>query len=1370
MSRAVTATLMLTLIILLASTPHPGQAQASWPAPPVAPDYWSSTLDSPITVVRVSDDALYIAAATQQGGVYLYTSGGQAEWGTRLRGAVLLLDMDPDASHIVAVSQAGEIAVYTRDGALAEYWERGSRDTPRSLAYIYGSSLIVLLDASGWLYTYSFPAAPPTGRGESWVLDYTYTSPSYNVSTVTSPTGFEDMSPLHDPSGPLAEIVVPVYVNVQDNRTGTMEVYAAPMLRFYSASTASNLANTILSDLKDYEIDAIHYYTMSGTRYVAVAAHRASGEVTRPGDYVLKLYNVENAVSTGAGTAGSPPPELQATWTYSLGGVAVELAATPGGDRLLAASQDFNIYSFEKLPTGGYNLTWSASLGAKPTDMDSSQQGKVVGATEDGWVYMYDTLGDRLWRAPLDEGVSTLDLTPTATMLAVGSGNTLHVFKKPDRAMRLLEVELYDEEKGYIAGANVTVRNNLGTVVLKDQTPALFLLPTGIYTVTVDHLEIGIYAQTVELSSDRILVVPTAKLVQPTYTLTLRVYDNETSAGIEGASIILHNTLTDTYYQASTGPGGEASIAVPRGPYQLEVQHTLYKGYSQDLGWLLGSKTLEVRLNPIRVTLSVAVYSPIDGPVEGATITLEGPETIQLTTGAGGLASAEVRLGSYTITITAEHHETAQLSIEVWKPLQLRVELTPLNYTLKLVALDWETGQALDSFNIRVAGPLGISFEATITQQNNTLSLPYGTYTVEVANYYYYPATQQIFLDKSSVLTLRLKPVRVSLLVKVLSPVDGPVTGANITLEGPETLTTISAEGQAYLNPRLGNYTLRVVAPHHYEYTASIEIAESTVHVALLEPRNYTLTVTALDAELSRPITFWIQFRNLELGEVYNYTGGAGAAAFQVPYGTYQIRVGSTGFRTVVEDGVRIDEDLEKTYKLQPIRVPLTISVISGSVGALEGALVQLSLPGVENLTATTDNTGLAVFNARLATYTVTVSADYHHPFHGNISVANTTTMTVYITPKNYTLTLIATDSRTGEPIPIYRAEVRGPMGISLELVLTPQNSSITMPYGTYMVILSEDHYRPSQIDLVLKSDTTVKEPLEPLMYSVSVTVTSTLDEILAQALVEAYWRGQLYSSAYTNEQGTAILVLPYGTYTINVTAKHHEPIVMEIMVDQALNLALKAEPTLYNFTATIVDSEFRTKLPSGTVTLSRNGKPYGKYNFTNGVFIVMLPYGEYSAKVLAPDHVEGQFIFTLANKTSIEWKLAPIEYTVTIRVLDDRGKPLEGATLLISGPRTFTAYTGPDGTFSATLRSGSYTVRIRYSGYQDYVLSINVPGPLEHTVRMRPFISTLVKRYLPLIVALIVIPGAVASIAYYLRRRRLKEFEEEILEEEEVI
>ena len=151
----------------------------------------------------------------------------------------------------------------------------------------------------------------------------------------------------------------------------------------------------------------------------------------------------------------------------------------------------------------------------------------------------------------------------------------------------------------------------------------------------------------------------------------------------------------------------------------------------------------------------------------------------------------------------------------------------------------------------------------------------------------------------------------------------------------------------------------------------------------------------------------------------------------------------------------------------------------------------------------------------------------------------------------------------------------------------------------------------------------------------------------------------------------------------------------------------------------------------------------------------------------MAPDHVEARFKISITNDTQVKWELSPIEYTVTIRVLDDRGKPLGGATIIFSGPRTFTSYTDPKGTFSATLRAGMYTVTVQYKGYRNEVLTISIPGALEHTVKLRPFLATLIKRYLPLIVALVVIPGAVASIAYYLRRRRLKELEEEILEEE---
>ena len=1040
-----TVVTLLILIAVLAITPSPAGTQGSWPAPPQIPDHWSATLDSAITAVRISDNGLYVSVATESGEVSLYSGEGEIIWRSRLRGPVTLLDSDPETKYVVAVSEASEIAVFKRDGTLAKYWERGSRDTPRSLVYVYSSGTITLLDESGWLYTYQFPEEPPQGRGEAWVLDYEYVSKNYNATTIVSPTSFGRMYGLVGGAGPLDEVVVPVYIYVLDSRGDKSVSYQVPMLRFYDAESAANIANIILKDLREYEVDSLYYYTIEGKRYVAVSAHREAGDVVGPGDYVLRLYSVENPISSGAGL--DEPFEATATWSYDLGNKAIDLKATPNGAMLFAASLDYNIYCFKREGEDTYSLLWSASLGAGVSAMDVSEEGITAGGTADGWIYMYNAEGDRLWRAPFIGNITDVDITPQADRLAAGSGAELHVFSSPARQMRLLEVRLFGEQ-GPITGANVTVEDLEGNVVAKDQTPALFLLPKGTYLIMVGHIEIGTYAWELKLQSDQVVAVPSYKLTQPNYTTTVIVLDNETGRPVEGAEVTLNNELTGAFYTAKTGPDGKATFNLPRGPYRLEVNHKAYDGVTMNLGWILEPSTFEVRLTPLRARLRLGVTSPIIGPLEGITVKLSGPENVTLTTGPGGIAEADVRLGVYTVVVSAPHHETLTTTIEVWRETSTTLRLQPTNYTLQIVAVDRRTGEQLKQIEVQVSGPLGIEFTATLTSTNNTLVLPYGTYT----------------------------------------------------------------------------------------------------------------------------------------------------------------------------------------------------------------------------------------------------------------------------------LTLI------------------------------------------------EEHYRPTQLSVSLEEDTTITEKLEPLSYPVTLKVYSKLGEPLAQALIEAYLKGALYIKTYTNKQGVASTTLPYGKYVVSVRAEHHETVSKEILVDQPLTITLTAEPVSYNFTATIVDSEFQSKIPSGQIMLYRGETEYGKYRFTDGLFTTVLPYGEYTAKVVAPDHVEAKFKISITNDTQVKWELSPIEYTVTIRVLDDRGKPLSGATIIFSGPRTFTSYTDPEGTFSATLRSGTYTVTIQYKGYHEETLTIGIPGPLEHTVKLRPFLTTLIKRYLPLIVALIVIPGAIASIAYYLRRRRLKELEEEILEEEEII
>ena len=115
---------------------------------------------------------------------------------------------------------------------------------------------------------------------------------------------------------------------------------------------------------------------------------------------------------------------------------------------------------------------------------------------------------------------------------------------------------------------------------------------------------------------------------------------------------------------------------------------------------------------------------------------------------------------------------------------------------------------------------------------------------------------------------------------------------------------------------------------------------------------------------------------------------------------------------------------------------------------------------------------------------------------------------------------------------------------------------------------------------------------------------------------------------------------------------------------------------------------------------------------------------------------------------------------TVNLKILDDTGAPITGAKVTATGiDVSFTSQsTSVEGLASLTLPYGTYRICVATPGYSKYCKTVSAAEAVgrQIPVILQPLPQTLLQRYLPLIIVIVVI-GVIMAVIYRQRERILK-------------
>ncbi|MFB6262469.1 MAG: carboxypeptidase regulatory-like domain-containing protein [Bradymonadaceae bacterium] len=167
----------------------------------------------------------------------------------------------------------------------------------------------------------------------------------------------------------------------------------------------------------------------------------------------------------------------------------------------------------------------------------------------------------------------------------------------------------------------------------------------------------------------------------PRGTLVGTVEDAETGEPVGGATVV----YLDRERSGQTTDTEDGTFRTyefpPDTALSLKIDHPEYHSKTVDKTVVEGEKTFSIQLEPKpdEATVAGTVVDQKGESIAGATVSLEGPQSIEVTTDAGGSFKTKVKAGEYTVAATSSDYIAAgrDLSLKAEESVELTLQLTP---------------------------------------------------------------------------------------------------------------------------------------------------------------------------------------------------------------------------------------------------------------------------------------------------------------------------------------------------------------------------------------------------------------------------------------------------------------------------------------------------------------------------------------------------------------------------------------------------------------------------------------------------------------------------------------------------------------------
>lgn len=477
--------------------------------------------------------------------------------------------------------------------------------------------------------------------------------------------------------------------------------------------------------------------------------------------------------------------------------------------------------------------------------------------------------------------------------------------------------------------------------------------------------------------------------------------------------------------------------------------------------------------------------------------------------------------------------------------------------------------------------------------------------------------------------------------------------------------------------------------------------------------RNDGLKRYILELSLEEPVReVNVTLVDLESGELVfsNVTSGVEKPMLLLKPGSYSLTVDS------LEYGVYSTTLTLKANTILSIPPPrlwsvpiysLTVNVVDGETGDPVGGVVlefthtllDSSKYAFKSFNVTVPPTGSITLPLMRDVYTVKTVFNEEELGYENVIVGQVKVLTPQVEPLTIKLKPLKGDLRVvvyddfGQPLSGVKVEV-SKVGVGI----TGSSGEVEfqgLRYGVYTVLATHPYYvLEAPVTCEVRGDTLVKLRLKPKTFKLQLNVldVETL-EFISRANVSIVGKRFVQPLNYTYTPEFNVLELPYGEYSLQVSAEGFEGKYSTILLDGDKSLEIKLQPVKYTFNLTVLG---RYDLPVKNAKVLLESLKFGRFNRTtdeNGFTSLILRPSTYKLKVEAPHYTVYVETLEFQEPTSLTLKLKPENYTLTFRVYD--------ASSNASLPDfKVSVFEGGVEVYSKTLTSKNNTLALPYGNY----------------------------------------------------------------------
>ena len=380
------------------------------------------------------------------------------------------------------------------------------------------------------------------------------------------------------------------------------------------------------------------------------------------------------------------------------------------------------------------------------------------------------------------------------------------------------------------------------------------------------------------------------------------------------------------------------------------------------------------------------------------------------------------------------------------------------------------------------------------------------------------------------------------------------------------------------------------------------------------------------------------------------------------------------------------------------------------------------------------------------------------------LMIVDDTELDIVINRTRYTLNITIVDAVTNRTA---SGTFRLTIGrLDYGYILT--NTVVEAPYGEYVLELVPSpttavKYQDVSMPITIEGNVNLTILVNRRAYTLTLGLRDPISETPIVPL-QVFDNGTAVASVEPGEKQVK-LQLVYGVHVIEVRPKlgyEYAYTVVTAVANVTNNdmMAVTLRRMTYNLSIVLTD-RYTGKLAEGTFTIYANNTIVAKEVSANAS--VQLPYGRYEIRVVPGGRTADEYkepdpiTVVLKNNTSISFDLVRNLYMLTVNVYDDIGRPMSGVTVEImsetKAATVATLLTEVDGSVSAKLPYDTYTIVVNVPGFKTATEIVELSGERDIVITLQPETLTLVFRYLPIVVV-IVLAAVGVTIALKIRAR----------------